>query len=138
MIIWLVIYGWCNNFSKELLVLTILNEGAYLTFKLIAKSRSNPFLEPTITKAIRVKFLAHRNNGGFWWGSKPTTSTLRVRRATHCARPPLEVLVSYMRLVSNGIYLTRVSNNYVCGIYNSYYHCYYTHDVQFWGIYDKI
>ena len=53
------------------LVLTIFNEGAYLTFKSIfhkaliyfssiVKSRSNPFLEPTSTKP-----LAQGNNGDF-------------------------------------------------------------------------
>ena len=55
------------------LVLTISNEGAYLTFlsqssirpsicfSSIVKSRSNPFLEPTSTKQVRVKFLAQGN-----------------------------------------------------------------------------
>ena len=44
-------------------------------------------------KAIRVKFLAQGNNGGLWWGSNSRLTGIhrsRVRRATHCATPPLK------------------------------------------------
>jgi len=37
-------------------------------FSLIVKSRSNSFLEKTVT---RVKFLAQLNNGSLRWGSNP-------------------------------------------------------------------
>ena len=38
-----------------------------------------------------VKFLAQGNNGGPLIGLEPTTSSLRVRGATHCATLPLGI-----------------------------------------------
>ena len=72
-----------NNYNR--VVLTIFNEEAYLTFKPIFHKVLNiSYFECEITLesvpgtnqylAIRVKFLA--------------TSTLRIRRATHCATTP--------------------------------------------------
>ena len=41
---------------------------------------------------MRVKFLAQWNKGGLWWGSNSRPTGIHrsgVRRATHCATPPL-------------------------------------------------
>ena len=63
-------------------LLTIFNEGTYLTFKSIFHKAHNLFYfdcEITIEsvpgtnqyQAIRIKSLAPGNNGGLWWGSNP-------------------------------------------------------------------
>ena len=57
-----------------------------IQFSLIVKSCSNPFLEPTSTKGI---VSCSRKQRVPLIGLEPTTSTLRVRRATHCPTPPL-------------------------------------------------
>ena len=59
-----------------------------LYFSSIVKSRSHPFLEPTSFKlSCSMKLL------GPLVGFEPTTSTLRVRRTTHCATPPQQWFV---------------------------------------------
>ena len=88
-----------DSFQRNMF-LTIFNKGAYwhlsqssirhsIYFSLIVKSRSNPFLEQTSTKQ---QVSCSRKQRRPLMGLEPTTSTLRVRRATHCATPPLKLL----------------------------------------------
>ena len=76
----------------------IFNEGAYLTFKSIFPKALNVFkfdCEITLDSvpgtnqylAIRVKFLAQRNNGGPLMGLEPTTSTLQACNPLRHAAP---------------------------------------------------
>ena len=86
------------------LYLTISNEGDYLTFKLvfhkaltlfnsILKSRSNPWNQPVLSNKGKVS--CSRKQRGPLIRLEPTTSTLRVRRATHC---PVHVCVFLLLL----------------------------------------
>ena len=100
-------------------VLTIFNEGAYSTFDLsqssirpsiyfssIVKSRLNPFLEPTSTKH-KGNVSCCRKQRGPYMGLEPTTSTLRVRRATYCATPPLrDGIHRYMHFTASSLMFT--------------------------------
>ena len=58
-------------------------------FSLIVKSISNPFLEPTSTKAIRVKFIPQGNNGRLWWDSNSWLSDHESHTLPIAPRRPL-------------------------------------------------
>ena len=61
-------------------------------FSLIAKSRTNPFLEPVLSNKGKKKF-AQGNNGGLWWGSnsRPPHYESDVQpTAPHC---PLNLII---------------------------------------------
>ena len=79
------------------LILTIFNEGAYMTFKSIFHKALNLFYfdcditleswnQPVLSNKGKVS--CSRKQRGPLMGLEPTTSTLRVGHAIHCATPP--------------------------------------------------
>ena len=65
---------------------TIISEGTCISF--------SSWNQPVLSNKGKVS--CSRKQQGPLMGLKPTTFTLRVRHATHCATPPLNILKSHL------------------------------------------